>query len=297
MAAKSEMPVHDSDDFEWVNAWAASTAPSAPAVAPETTPPAIAIAPKPAQVEDRAAIEPAHDGAQLAPSFSTVPSLDPAAETDADAAPGIAPDAEPLSLPESMTSEVVPSALPHAEHDAAPAALGPEEATGQQGMAAAAGGADDDVAETVASTPASDESTSADEDERPASSAPISFLDFARRAKRSLFRIVARSTDPQPEPDAAPLDDISDLSDPVAAGALVHLESAPGVAPDQLERDIAEIEIRRDELYAEWERSQRSNDPAARSRTNDYVPILLGTVLGFTLLVVFGAAASFVSLR
>jgi hypothetical protein len=296
MAAKSEMPVHDSDDFEWVNAWAASTAPSAPAAAPEI-PPVTAIAPQPAQVEDRAAIEPAHDGAQLAPSFSTAPSLDPGAERDADAAPGIAPDAEPLSLPDSVTSAVVPSALPHVEHDAAPAALVPEEATGQQGMAAAAGGADVAVAETVASTPASDESTSPDADERPASSAPISFLDFARRAKRSLFRIVARNADPQPKPDAVPLDDISDLSDPVAAGALVHLESAPGVAPDQLERDIAEIEIRRDELDAEWERSQRSTDPAARSRTSDYVPILLGTVLGFTLLVVFGAAASFVSLR
>jgi hypothetical protein len=131
--------------------------------------------------------------------------------------------------------------------------------------------------------------------ETPAPSAPISFLDFARRARRSLFRIVARNPDPQPESEALPLEDISELSDPVAADAALPL--APDIAPDQLERDIAEIEMRRDALYAEWERSQRGGDPTARSRTSDYVPILLGTVLGFTLLVVFGAAASFVSLR
>jgi hypothetical protein len=32
-------------------------------------------------------------------------------------------------------------------------------------------------------------------------------------------------------------------------------------------------------------------------RTSDYVPILVGAVLAFTSLIVFGAAASFVSLR
>jgi hypothetical protein len=298
MAAKREMPTQDSDDFEWVNAWAASAGPSAPAVAPEITPPVTAIArPASAAPNEQPAIEPARaGGSQPVASFFDAPSLDRAAEADADAALPVAADVEPLSLPEPATSEMVRSAPLGEEDDATSAPLVPEETTGEQDTAAGASGADDDaVVETVASTPASDEATSSDAGERPAPSAPISFLDFARRAKRSLFSIVARNADPQPEPEALPLEDIPDSFEPVAAGAAFPL--APDLPPDQLERDIAEIEVRRDALYAEWERAQRRADPAARSRTSDYVPILLGTVLGFTLLVVFGAAASFVSLR
>jgi hypothetical protein len=294
MAAKREMPAQETDDFEWVNAWAASAMPSAAAVAPETPPPATAIAPKPVAANPPA-LEPAcADGPERA--FLSAPRLDPAADADADAASGRVADAEPVSLPEPATSEMVELAPSDAGHDAALARFVPEE-TGDQHEAATATSIDHGaVAATVAPTRESDELTSVwAADETPAPSAPISFLDFARRARRNLFRIVARNPDPQPQAEAVPLKDIPELSDPVAADATLSL--VPDIAPDQLERDIAEIEMRRDALYAEWERSQRGADPAARSRTSDYVPILLGTVLGFTLLVVFGAAASFVSLR
>jgi hypothetical protein len=185
-----------------------------------------------------------------------------------------------------VDSEVVP--------DVALAPFGSEAADEPDTAAAARSAPADAVAESVAS--ADDGGVSPASDDEPRPSAPISFLDFARRAKSSLLGIVARTADAQPE--AAPLEDISDLTDPLAAGVTLSPESAPTIVPDQLERDIAEIEVRRDALFAEWERSRRiAVDPVGRARTTDYVPILLGCVLGFTLLVVFGAAASFVSLR
>jgi hypothetical protein len=71
------------------------------------------------------------------------------------------------------------------------------------------------------------------------------------------------------------------------------------LTPDQLERDIAEIELVRDQLLSELEpaASLAAPEPSLLSRTSDMVPILVGGALGFILLVVFGAAASFVSLR
>jgi hypothetical protein len=70
------------------------------------------------------------------------------------------------------------------------------------------------------------------------------------------------------------------------------------LAPDQLERDIAEIEIVRDQLLAQHEPVEPVAEIAApRGRTTELAPILVGATLGFVLLVVFGAAASFISLR
>jgi hypothetical protein len=94
---------------------------------------------------------------------------------------------------------------------------------------------------------------------------------------------------------------------PAEAAATIATDPAPAeepvaadipLAPDQLERDIAEIELVRDRLLSEAERTDEAPEATApRSRTSDLVPILVGGALGFILLVVFGAAASFVSLR
>ena len=68
----------------------------------------------------------------------------------------------------------------------------------------------------------------------------------------------------------------------------------------QIKRDVAEIEAVRDRLLSEVapaNRRIRSADRLASARTSDYVPILVGGVLALTSLVVFGAAALFVSLR
>jgi hypothetical protein len=94
---------------------------------------------------------------------------------------------------------------------------------------------------------------------------------------------------------ASPATELMAIADSVER-APEHVE----LAPDQLERDIAEIELIRDRLLAEPEARTVSCDEvtaAAPSRTSDQVPILVGGALAFTLLVVFGAAASLVSLR
>jgi hypothetical protein len=112
--------------------------------------------------------------------------------------------------------------------------------------------------------------------------APIPLASRRAGHWTSLFRLVSRTS--TPETDAARelfVLDAADASAPLTEGQ-------PGVRPgtektsepDQLARDIAEIVAR-----------------PARSRTSDYVPILVGAVLAFTSLIVFGAAASFVSLR
>jgi len=70
--------------------------------------------------------------------------------------------------------------------------------------------------------------------------------------------------------------------------------------PAQVERDVDEIVLVRDRLLREFapaQRNSRSSCGPATVRTSDFVPILVGGVLAITSLVVFGAAASLVSLR
>ena len=133
-----------------------------------------------------------------------------------------------------------------------------------------------------------------------------------------MFRIVARNPDraanrplvaaPEEPADALSLAaDEADAARESPAAEFVPIadsvEFAPEpveLAPDQLERDIAEIELIRDRLLAEEDASAvpfSEMTAAAPSRTSDHVPVLVGGALAFTLLVVFGAAASLVSLR
>lgn len=65
----------------------------------------------------------------------------------------------------------------------------------------------------------------------------------------------------------------------------------------QMERDIAEIAAVRDRLLSEPVQVMGRTRRFGLVRTSDCVPILVGGILAFTALVVFGAAASFVSLR
>ena len=70
---------------------------------------------------------------------------------------------------------------------------------------------------------------------------------------------------------------------------------------DQLERDIAEIQRVRDTLLAQPPFTiidpRRVHGRFARLRNSDAVPIVIGTVVGLSLLIVFGAAASLITLR
>ncbi|MFL6951188.1 MAG: hypothetical protein ACJ8FU_23600 [Xanthobacteraceae bacterium] len=129
-------------------------------------------------------------------------------------------------------------------------------------------------------------------------------LETARRRKRwtHLFRIITREgeterlTEPRlsmfdapeaPSPATGRAQDAGERND---AEAILDLT--------RIERDIAEIELVRDRLLsASAPARRRTADRLASARTSDYVPILVGGVLAFTSLVVFGAAASFVSLR
>jgi len=290
MTAKREMPAQVSDDFAWVNSWAAKTLPqtSAPAVAAGITPPAAASAPQPRiePIQPLASEPVLAERPQVAVSLAPAPILEPG-DTIVDA-PATVAAVTPLGPPDPVETDVV--------QDVTFAPFESEAADEPDPAAAARNAQPHTGAESVASVDEGGASPLLDEE--PHSAAPISFLDFARRAKRSLFGIVVRTADPQPEPEVAPLEDISHLTDPLAAGVTLPPESAPTIVPDQLARDIAEIEVRRDALFAEWERSRRiAVEPSRGARTTDYVPILLGCVLGFTLVVVFGAAASFVSLR
>ena len=139
-----------------------------------------------------------------------------------------------------------------------------------------------------------------------------------RKPWTRILRIVARNPDSSLDPAAAVTREEPEYG-PCAAADAAHEAPEPGapelmpiadhvelapehleLAPDQLERDIAEIELIRDQLLAEpAELAARFDDTVASapSRTSDHVPILVGGALAFTLLVVFGAAASLVSLR
>jgi hypothetical protein len=137
-------------------------------------------------------------------------------------------------------------------------------------------------------------------DEASGKARPVASQGFApQRALpqwTNLFRIVARASEPNATleaqaPVALPLsarnlDDAQQRRD----GDEIMLDA------EQIERDIAEIEAARDRLSSAARRHNSAGRFAA-VRTSDYVPILVGGVLAFTSLVVFGAAASFVSLR
>jgi hypothetical protein len=129
-------------------------------------------------------------------------------------------------------------------------------------------------------------------------------LETARRRKRwtHLFRIITREgeterlTEPglsmfdAPEAPSRATGRAQDADEGNDAEAILDLT--------RIERDIAEIELVRDRLLsASAPARRRTADRLALARTSDYVPILIGGVLAFTSLVVFGAAASFVSLR
>ena len=82
------------------------------------------------------------------------------------------------------------------------------------------------------------------------------------------------------------------------------VESAEAtLAPEasQLERDIADIECARDALVdaepTAITEPRRIRGRFAALRHAESVPILVGSVVGATLLLVFGAAASLISLR
>ena len=111
---------------------------------------------------------------------------------------------------------------------------------------------------------------------------------------------------PEPAPAAAEVHETPSLETPVAPAASepAMVESAEAtLAPEasQLDRDIADIECARDALVdaepTAIAEPRRIRGRFAALRHAESVPILVGSVVGATLLLVFGAAASLISLR
>ena len=86
----------------------------------------------------------------------------------------------------------------------------------------------------------------------------------------------------------------------VAPVVLQHVaQPTPVVPPDQLMRDIAEIERVRDALAAQPApvfAKGRTQALTAPARTTDAVPVMIGGVLALVMLTVFGAAAAMTKL-
>jgi len=86
----------------------------------------------------------------------------------------------------------------------------------------------------------------------------------------------------------------------VAPVVLQHVaQPTPVVPPDQLMRDIAEIERVRDALAAQPApvfAKGRTQALTAPARTTDAVPVVIGGVLALVMLTVFGAAAAMTKL-
>jgi hypothetical protein len=165
------------------------------------------------------------------------------------------------------------------------------------------GSADAGVASTPAA-PSPQASARADFDAEQAQSAAVPLFETTRRRKRwtHLFRIIARAR----EAGSPSHPGLSMLDPPEMSSQAAGRPQDAGEANDaaamldvgQVERDIAEIQLVRDRLLSEFAPARRkAADRLASARTSDYVPILVGGVFAFTSLVVFGAAASFVSLR
>ena len=81
--------------------------------------------------------------------------------------------------------------------------------------------------------------------------------------------------------------------------ALIPPPDAP-ISPDQLMRDIAEIERVRDTLAAQpapvFAKGRTQALTLAPARTTDAVPVMIGGVLALVMLTVFGAAAAMTKL-
>ena len=86
----------------------------------------------------------------------------------------------------------------------------------------------------------------------------------------------------------------------VAPVVLQHVaQPTPVVPPDQLMRDIAEIERVRDALAAQPQpvfAKGRTQALTAPARTTDAVPVVIGGILALVMLTVFGAAAAMTKL-
>jgi hypothetical protein len=163
-----------------------------------------------------------------------------------------------------------------------------------------------DVAPGVAGTPAAPSPEAIapapqDSDAAQAQSATVPLLETARRRKRwtHLFRTIARESETE-RPALSMLDAPREAPSEPAGRTQEANDGNNAEALDlaQIERDMAEIELVRDRLLCESTPApRRTADCLASVRTSDCVPILVGGVLAFTSLVVFGAAAWFVSLR
>ena len=86
----------------------------------------------------------------------------------------------------------------------------------------------------------------------------------------------------------------------VAAAAAQPVTPAAPISPDQLMRDIAEIERVRDALAAQptpvFAKGRTQALTLVPARTTDAVPVVIGGVLALVMLTVFGAAAAMTKL-
>jgi hypothetical protein len=90
-------------------------------------------------------------------------------------------------------------------------------------------------------------------------------------------------------------------AEPFVAAPVVlqHVAQPISISPDQLMRDIAEIERVRDALAAQPQpvfAKGRAQALTAPPRTTDPVPVVIGGVLALVMLTVFGAAAAMTKL-
>jgi len=91
-------------------------------------------------------------------------------------------------------------------------------------------------------------------------------------------------------------------AEPFVAAPVVlqHVAQPISISPDQLMRDIAEIERVRDTLAAQpapvFAKGRTQALTLAPARTTDAVPVMIGGVLALVMLTVFGAAAAMTKL-
>jgi hypothetical protein len=279
-------------DFEWVNAWAAAVSPTLTQAAP-------VIPTEPAAPTIVAAQEPEADEPAQADRLETVAA--PLAEEADDEAQTVASDeASSSDGAHPVVEEIDPAACMMMEAEPppiAPLAVDTIDAPAREDADMPAAASDQEIA--AAALPGTI---------APAVPTAPRFDALQRltgRRWKDILHVVVRN--PEPTPAHAELVAPGQQHAPEGAGGeqealsdertreLTLVSDQVSLVPDQLERDIAEIEMVRDRLYAEY--AAERDTAARRFRTSDYVPILVGAALAFTLLVVFGAAASFVSLR